>query len=162
VPGAFTSGTNHFVNAGSPDDKARLAEYESGPTAELADQIMKGFGLTAPPQADVPEVAEAIVKVVDICPSAHALSGSTSILPRTGPRSLMALPTVSAPSCSGTWDLLIFSDRREELPAGQPVKSYAQPNDEVDDRQSRTGRCLGRRGVRARRLRIEKHRFRHE
>jgi NAD(P)-dependent dehydrogenase (short-subunit alcohol dehydrogenase family) len=66
VPGAFTSGTNHFVNAGSPDDKARLAEYESGPTAELAAQIMKGFELTAPPRADVSEVAKAIAKVVDM------------------------------------------------------------------------------------------------
>ena len=66
VPGAFTSGTNHFVNAGSPDDKAHLHQYESGPTAELADQIMKGFELTAPPRADVSEVAQAIVKVVDL------------------------------------------------------------------------------------------------
>ena len=66
VPGAFTSGTSHFANAGSPDDKARLTEYESGPTAELADQIRKGFQLTAPPSADVSEVAEAIVKVVDM------------------------------------------------------------------------------------------------
>ena len=66
VPGAFTSGTNHFANAGSPDDKARLTEYESGPTAELADQTRKGFQLTAPPHADVSEVAETIVKVVDM------------------------------------------------------------------------------------------------
>jgi NAD(P)-dependent dehydrogenase (short-subunit alcohol dehydrogenase family) len=66
VPGMFTSGTSHFANAGSPDDKARLTEYESGPTAELADQIRKGFQLTAPPSADVSEVAEAIVKVVDM------------------------------------------------------------------------------------------------
>jgi hypothetical protein len=31
VPGVFTSGTNHFAHAGSPDDQARLKEYESGP-----------------------------------------------------------------------------------------------------------------------------------
>jgi NAD(P)-dependent dehydrogenase (short-subunit alcohol dehydrogenase family) len=65
VPGAFTSGTNHFTHAGSPDDKARLAEYESGPTADLANQIMKGFELTAPADADVSNVAKAIVKVVE-------------------------------------------------------------------------------------------------
>src|SRR6266446_5972288 len=29
VPGAFTSGTNHFAHAGSPDDKSRAAEYEA-------------------------------------------------------------------------------------------------------------------------------------
>src|SRR6266446_2898241 len=27
VPGAFTGGTNHFAHAGSPADKARVAEY---------------------------------------------------------------------------------------------------------------------------------------
>jgi hypothetical protein len=31
VPGAVTSGTNHFAHAGSPDDKARQAEYDNGP-----------------------------------------------------------------------------------------------------------------------------------
>jgi NAD(P)-dependent dehydrogenase (short-subunit alcohol dehydrogenase family) len=66
VPGAFTSGTNHFANAGSPEDKARLKEYESGPTASLAKEIMKGFELTAAADADVSEVAKAIVKVVDM------------------------------------------------------------------------------------------------
>ena len=66
VPGAFTSGTNHFAHAGSPEDKARLKEHESGPTANLTKQIMKGFELTAVPNADVSEVAKAIVKVVDM------------------------------------------------------------------------------------------------
>lgn len=66
VPGAFTSGTNHFAHAGSPADKARLKEYESGPTANLAEQIMKGFASTAPENADVGEVAKAIVRVVDL------------------------------------------------------------------------------------------------
>jgi NAD(P)-dependent dehydrogenase (short-subunit alcohol dehydrogenase family) len=66
VPGAFTSGTNHFAHSGSPEDKARLKEYESGPTAELAKQITKGFALTAVADADVSEVAKAIVRVVVI------------------------------------------------------------------------------------------------
>jgi NAD(P)-dependent dehydrogenase (short-subunit alcohol dehydrogenase family) len=66
VPGALTSGTNHFAHAGSPEDKARLKEYESGPTAKLTKQIMTGFELTAAPNADVSEVAKAIVKVVDM------------------------------------------------------------------------------------------------
>jgi len=66
VPGAFTSGTNHFAHSGSPEDKARLKEYESGPTADLAKQIMKGFALTAAADADVSEVAKAIVRVVDM------------------------------------------------------------------------------------------------
>jgi NAD(P)-dependent dehydrogenase (short-subunit alcohol dehydrogenase family) len=66
VPGAFTSGTNHFAHAGSPEDKARLKEYESGPTAKLAEEIMRGFAATAPENADVADVAKAIVKVVDM------------------------------------------------------------------------------------------------
>ena len=65
VPGAFTSGTNHFANAGKPGDSRRLSEYSSGPTAKLGEEIMQGFARTAVPDADVTEVANAIVKVVD-------------------------------------------------------------------------------------------------
>jgi hypothetical protein len=65
VPGAFTSGTNHFAHAGSPDDKSRTAEYEAGPYKGFADDIMKGFASIVPPDADVSAVAEVIVKVVD-------------------------------------------------------------------------------------------------
>jgi NAD(P)-dependent dehydrogenase (short-subunit alcohol dehydrogenase family) len=66
VPGAFTSGTNHFANAGTPADKARMAEYENGPYAHLGDDILKGFAATVPVDADVAAVAEAIVRVVDM------------------------------------------------------------------------------------------------
>jgi NAD(P)-dependent dehydrogenase (short-subunit alcohol dehydrogenase family) len=65
VPGAFTGGTNHFAHAGSPADKARVAEYEAGPYAGFADQALKGFASIVPPDADVSAVADAIVKVVD-------------------------------------------------------------------------------------------------
>jgi NAD(P)-dependent dehydrogenase (short-subunit alcohol dehydrogenase family) len=65
VPGAFTSGTNHFANAGSPADKARAAEYEAGPYAGFADQVLKGFASIVPADANVAAVADAIVKVVD-------------------------------------------------------------------------------------------------
>src|ERR1700726_1495385 len=65
VPGAFTGGTNHFANAGSPSDKERVAEYEAGPYKGFADDIMKGFASIVPPEADVSAVAEAIVQVVD-------------------------------------------------------------------------------------------------
>ncbi|MCU1320706.1 MAG: Short-chain dehydrogenase/reductase [Acidobacteriaceae bacterium] len=66
VPGAFTSGTNHFANAGSPDDKPRAAEYEAGPYAHLSEDILKGFNAVVPADADVSEVAAAIVRVVDM------------------------------------------------------------------------------------------------
>lgn len=65
VPGAFTSGTNHFANAGEPADSACLREYASGPTATLGDEIMRGFARTAVLEADVAEVTNAIVKVID-------------------------------------------------------------------------------------------------
>jgi NAD(P)-dependent dehydrogenase (short-subunit alcohol dehydrogenase family) len=53
LPGAFTSGTNHFKNAGSPADTARAAHYSTG-------------AATVPPDADVATVADAIVKVVNM------------------------------------------------------------------------------------------------
>jgi NAD(P)-dependent dehydrogenase (short-subunit alcohol dehydrogenase family) len=66
VPGAFTSGTNHFKNAGSPNDKVRAAEYDSGVYKGLADQIQRSLAAIEPPDADVSAVADAIVKVVDM------------------------------------------------------------------------------------------------
>jgi NAD(P)-dependent dehydrogenase (short-subunit alcohol dehydrogenase family) len=66
VPGAFTSGTNHFKNAGSPNDKARAAEYESGLYNGISNQIQKGLAAIEPPDADVAAVADAIVKVVEM------------------------------------------------------------------------------------------------
>ena len=47
VPGAFTSGTNHFAHAGAPADKARQTEYDNGPYAHLGDDIIKGFAARA-------------------------------------------------------------------------------------------------------------------
>ena len=44
---------------------ARAKEYEGGPTATLAKEIMDGLARTAVPDADVSEVAKAIVDVVD-------------------------------------------------------------------------------------------------
>jgi NAD(P)-dependent dehydrogenase (short-subunit alcohol dehydrogenase family) len=67
VPGAFTSGTSHFKNAGSPNDKARAAEYDSSAySGGFADKIQKSLAATVPPDADVAAVADAIVKVVDM------------------------------------------------------------------------------------------------
>jgi NAD(P)-dependent dehydrogenase (short-subunit alcohol dehydrogenase family) len=65
VPGAFTGGTNHFAHAGSPADKTCAAEYESGPYAGFADQVIKGFDAIVPKDADVSAIGDAIVKVVD-------------------------------------------------------------------------------------------------
>ena len=47
-----------------PADEARLAEYEAGPYTGFGDQVQKAFGEIVPDDADVGEVADAIVDVV--------------------------------------------------------------------------------------------------
>jgi NAD(P)-dependent dehydrogenase (short-subunit alcohol dehydrogenase family) len=64
VPGAFTSGTNHFAHAGKPADQARVAAYEAGPYAGFGEEVQKAFAAIVPPDADASAVADAIVKVV--------------------------------------------------------------------------------------------------
>ncbi|NWA01228.1 SDR family oxidoreductase [Pseudomonas gingeri] len=66
VPGAFTKGTNHFVHSGSPADKARALEYTEGPYAGVAAQALEGLAALEPADADVVEVARAIVEIVDL------------------------------------------------------------------------------------------------
>lgn len=66
VPGAFTKGTNHFAHSGSPADKARAAEYDSGPYADVPDRALKGLAALEPADADAASVAAAIVSVVDM------------------------------------------------------------------------------------------------
>jgi NAD(P)-dependent dehydrogenase (short-subunit alcohol dehydrogenase family) len=65
VPGAFTSGTDHFAHSGKPADRARVADYEAGPYSGFAGQVQKAFAAIVPPDADASTVAEAIVEVVD-------------------------------------------------------------------------------------------------
>lgn len=65
VPGAFTSGTNHFAHAGQPADEARVSEYEAGPYAHFGEQVQKAFAAIVPPDADAKLVADAVVNVVD-------------------------------------------------------------------------------------------------
>jgi NAD(P)-dependent dehydrogenase (short-subunit alcohol dehydrogenase family) len=65
VPGAFTKGTNHFAHSGKPSDEARVAEYEAGPYAGVAEQALKGLAALEPADADPAEVAREIVRIVD-------------------------------------------------------------------------------------------------
>ena len=65
VPGAFTKGANHFAHSGSPSDTARVAEYEAGPYAGIADKALKGLAAQEPADADPVEVAREIVRVID-------------------------------------------------------------------------------------------------
>ena len=63
VPGSFTSGTNHFANAGQPADEERAAEYEA-----LYGKMLESVGhrLTeqAPEDADASQVSDEIARIV--------------------------------------------------------------------------------------------------
>jgi len=63
VPGSFTSGTQHFAHAMAPSDTATAQAYEQEYEG-LMDQVGKALADIAPPDADVAEVARAIVEVV--------------------------------------------------------------------------------------------------
>lgn len=63
VPGAFTTGTNHFANAGSPADRDRAEAYDQR-HQPVTDDLGKRLAALIPPDADVTEVAEAVVRLV--------------------------------------------------------------------------------------------------
>jgi NAD(P)-dependent dehydrogenase (short-subunit alcohol dehydrogenase family) len=65
VPGSFTSGTNHFANAGRPVDE-RIAKAYDAEYAGLMDEVSRKLAELAPADADPCEVAHQIVKVVDM------------------------------------------------------------------------------------------------
>lgn len=64
VPGSFTTGTNHFANAGHPADTQVAQAYE-GRYAGLMDQVAAKLAELAPADADPREVARAIVRTVE-------------------------------------------------------------------------------------------------
>ncbi|MFD3521700.1 SDR family oxidoreductase [Streptomyces sp. NPDC058653] len=64
VPGSFTSGTNHFISGGHPSEQTVVAEYEER-YGGLMDQVGRSLAALAPADADVSQVADAIVAVVD-------------------------------------------------------------------------------------------------
>lgn len=59
MPGAFTSGTNHFQHAAVPNDADVAAEYEAGPYAGYGERIQKAFNELVPPEADPAAVVNA-------------------------------------------------------------------------------------------------------
>ncbi len=66
LPGAYTSGTQHFAHSGTPADAARAAEYDAGPYAGVPARIMERLKAMEPADADVADVAAAIARVVDL------------------------------------------------------------------------------------------------
>ncbi len=65
VPGAFTSGTNHFRHAGHPDDQEREAEYEEA-YGTLRAEMLTSLADLVPPDADAQSVADEIVRIVGL------------------------------------------------------------------------------------------------
>ncbi len=64
VPGAFTTGTNHFKNAGHPGDEARAKLYEASYPAGLSDRVKEALAGTVPKDADPGAVGRAVVEIV--------------------------------------------------------------------------------------------------
>jgi NAD(P)-dependent dehydrogenase (short-subunit alcohol dehydrogenase family) len=64
VPGAFTSGTNHFANAGEPDDQATLEDYKAAWPTDFADNIRNALAKAIPADADPAAVGRAVVDIV--------------------------------------------------------------------------------------------------
>jgi NAD(P)-dependent dehydrogenase (short-subunit alcohol dehydrogenase family) len=64
VPGAFTSGTNHFAHASPPSDQARVQEYEEGPYAGFGERVRTAFAAIVPADAKASSVSDAIVNIV--------------------------------------------------------------------------------------------------
>lgn len=65
VPGAFTTGTNHFANAGHAADTVVAEAYEAR-YAGVTDEIATRLADLTPDDADPEEVARQIVRVVDL------------------------------------------------------------------------------------------------
>lgn len=64
VPGAFTSGTNHFAHAGHPTDEDVATAYMEGPLKGVDAKALEGLASLEPADADPEAVARAIVAVV--------------------------------------------------------------------------------------------------
>jgi NAD(P)-dependent dehydrogenase (short-subunit alcohol dehydrogenase family) len=65
VPGAFTSGTNHFAHAGHAADEAVVSAYDEL-YAGLSEEVGQKLADLAPADADPTEVGRQIVRVVDL------------------------------------------------------------------------------------------------
>ena len=63
VPGSFTSGTNHFANAGQPADEERAAEYEAL-YGKMLESVGQRLAEQAPEDADASQVSDEITRIV--------------------------------------------------------------------------------------------------
>ena len=63
VPGSFTSGTDHFANAGQPADEGVVAEYEVH-YAGLLQSVAQKLAALAPEDASAAQVSDEIARIV--------------------------------------------------------------------------------------------------
>ncbi|MCF3965178.1 SDR family oxidoreductase [Streptomyces fuscigenes] len=63
VPGAFTSGTNHFATGGHPAQQEIVAQYEER-YAGMMEDVSRRLAALEPADADASLVADAVVEVV--------------------------------------------------------------------------------------------------
>ena len=73
VPGAFTSGTNHFANAGHPEDASVLNAYTVAWQDGFADDMQAALAATVPDDADPASVGRAVVDIVSAPPGKRPL-----------------------------------------------------------------------------------------
>lgn len=66
VPGAYTTGTNHFAHSGVPDDKPRAEAYAAAWPKGFADDMLKALAATVPEDADPGEIGIAVADIVDM------------------------------------------------------------------------------------------------
>lgn len=64
VPGAFTTGTNHFQHAMKPQDADVASAYANGPASDLEAKILESTRRLEPADADPTEVGRAVLRVV--------------------------------------------------------------------------------------------------
>ena len=64
VPGAYTQGTNHFPNAGHPEDEDRAKAYEVAWPQGLSDRMQKALAATDPPDSDPSEIGRTVAAIV--------------------------------------------------------------------------------------------------
>ncbi len=64
VPGAFTTGTNHFAHAGEPADAARATDYTRAWPDGFTDRMRDALAATVPDDADPAEVARVVAAIV--------------------------------------------------------------------------------------------------
>ena len=86
VPGAFTSGTNHFAHSGSPADARSPRRVRRRPDGGSRPRRSAPPSAASPRRTPIPPPSRSPSPTWSTCPSASARSASTSTRPRTAPR----------------------------------------------------------------------------